>query len=102
MVEYLSLAVKFSNLLPTRHLGVPSLELVWRGGARPATRVTTVMEPPSGGSITAIFDFTEMGGLREITYIGNFTNKMPMRYIGSDPWRIVGEAWRLLPPKSKR
>ena len=58
MAEYLSLAVKFSNLLPTRHLGVPSLELVWRGGARPATRVTTVMEPPSGGSITAIFDFT--------------------------------------------
>ncbi len=102
MAEELSLAESFFNLLPTRHLGVPSRNFVWRGGARPATRITTIMEPPSGGSIIAIFDFAETGRLREITYIGNFTNKVPMRYIGSDPWRIVGEAWRLLPLKSKR
>lgn len=92
----------FLGLLPTRRLGAPSLELVWRGGARPATRIRTVMKPLSGGSITVIFNFSEVGNFWEIVYVGAFTNKVPVMYIGLDPWRVVGEAWRLLPPKSKR
>lgn len=102
MAERLLLPEEFFNLLPTRYLGVPSRKLVWRGGARPATQITVVMKPPSGGSITAVFDFAETGGLHEITYIGTFKNKVPVWYAGIDPWRVVGEAWRLLPPKSKR
>ncbi len=90
------------DLLPTKRLGVPSLDLVWRGGARPATRIETIMKPLSGGSIIVIFNFSEVGNFWEIVYVGAFTNKVPVMYIGLDPWRVVGEAWRLLPPKSKR
>ena len=90
------------NLLPTRHLGVPSLEIERQVGVRRpvAVYIITLMELPSGdGSVRVKFNFSGIGCLRSITYEGI---EVPALYVGLDPWRVIHETWRLLPPKSMR
>ena len=90
------------NLLPTRHLGVPSLEIERQVGVRRpvAVYIITLMELPSGdGSVRVKFNFSGIGCLRSIIYNEVET---PALYVGLDPWRVIDRAWGLLPPKSKR
>ena len=90
------------NLLPTRHLGVPSLEIERQVGVRRpvAVYIITLMELPSGdGSVRVKFNFSGIGCLRSIIYNEVET---PALYAGLDPWRVIDRAWGLLPPKSKR
>lgn len=90
------------NLLPTRHLGVPSREIERQVGVRRpvAVYIITLMELPSGdGSVRVKFNFSGIGCLRSIIYNEVET---PALYVGLDPWRVIDRAWGLLPPKSKR
>lgn len=90
------------NLLPTQCLRAPSLELERQVGvARPvAVYVITLMElPSSGGSVRVKFKFSGIGCLRSISYN---RIEVPTIYVGLDPWRVIHETWRLLPPKSMR
>ena len=90
------------DALPTRHLGVPSLGLKRQVGVRRpvAVYIFTLMEPSLGdGFIRVKFSFSGIGCLRSITYEGI---EVPALYVGLDPWRVIHETWRLLPPKSMR
>lgn len=92
----------FLDLLPTRHLGVPSLEILRQAGVRRPVAVYIIapMElPSSGDSVRVKFNFSGIGCLRSVSYNGIETLT---HYAGLDPWRVIDRAWVLLPPKSKR
>ena len=89
------------NLLPTRHLGMPSLEIERQAGVRRPVSlcIFTSMELSSDDSIDVSMIFSGIGGLQKIVYSGI---EVPIFYVGVDPWRVIHETWRLLPPKSMR
>lgn len=90
------------DLMPTRYLGVPSLEIERQTGVvRPvAVYIITLMELPSGdGSVRVKFNFSGIGCLRSIKY-GEV--EASIMYLGLDPWRVVREVFGRLPPESKR
>ena len=91
------------DILPTKSLGDPWLLRVWRDGAsRPAALITASMGPLEGGLIEVTMNLSETGSLWGIKYTGLSINERPVRYIGVNPWVVVGLVWRWLPPKSQR
>lgn len=91
------------GLLPTRYLGVPSLEVVRQAGVdRPvAVYVLTKMSLPSSGDFIMVkMNFSGIGCLKSIKYGEVF--ETCVMYLGLDPWRVVREVFGRLPPESKR
>lgn len=94
---------RVSDLLPTRYLGVPSLEVVRQAGVdRPvAVYVLTKMNLPSSGDFIMVkMNFSGIGCLKSIKYGEVF--ETCVMYLGLDPWRVVREVLGRLPPESKR
>ena len=97
------LARRVIGLLPTRYIGVPSLEIKRQVGVvRPvAVYIFTKMNLTSSGDFIMVkMNFSGIGCLRSIKYGEVF--EASVMYLGLDPWRVVREVVGRLPPAATR